>query len=809
MGGGDINYPDQQSYSESMRESLQAQIDLAPDLFAAESDPTFGRPAYAGLEKDILEQTLLGGFTTADEQGRIITGYSEKEVDNDISGWDEMDPSVQLANEDAMDAIWQLGHKPNATYGEDEPGIALLKDMGYTADEGGVNKFFADAGWKKGTWEKASGMGGMLGGGNVSGGTQIGAKKSYDSATGVTGVTTIREPVYDEKIYGAGEKVRDPMKPGLIDLMGSTKEITVSGRNEEQQRRYDELTPRFRHLNEDEKVEYDELYSLGEGVSRKPGFDAGNRFMGLTALGEDLRSQAATSQRTGDIDDVSNILASYQKVMETARPETISQMDNVVTQMNDEMLNISGDTIAAPANLQAVAQKLQSGAPTFEAWKAQGMPGGYDPGDISPLDQKQLAGAEPAWFDPERDRKIYDDLIASGQLDQGPPTLGVDPQRASAGDMSTGTRDRFTGDKMEGYDKLSDLFSLRATMQEQAAEDLAAGGGLTDRQRRDAEQAARRWGQAAGRGLDPLAAVKEVEEVMKASGVEQDRRRAYASQVLGQEAGLQTGELGRGMQETGFNIQNEVARREANLGRKLTAEEFNIMQEAGRLEANKQRELGIGQFDIGVAEGRREADIGRELGAAGADITQKMQQEQMNEQLRQRQLQGWLGGTAQAAGLEQQAYGDPLQAILARPAGSTGFGMGQQMYGGSQFGLSSGPGVAFNPEAGLSYMLGQQSNQANFAAAQAGAQGRVGAGAMGMLGSLGGEAIGKWCWIAREVYGEDNPKWKQFRSWVLGKAPDWFREWYGSNGPSVAEWLKDKPELKARIKIFMDSKLEA
>ena len=175
------------------------------------------------------------------------------------------------------------------------------------------------------------------------------------------------------------------------------------------------------------------------------------------------------------------------------------------------------------------------------------------------------------------------------------------------------------------------------------------------------------------------------------------------------------------------------------------------MQEAGRLEANKQRELGIGQFDIGVSEGRREADIGRELGAAGADITQKMQLEQMNEQLRQRQLQGWLGGTAQAAGLEQQAYGDPLQAILARPAGSTGFGMGQQMYGGSQFGLSSGPGVAFNPEAGLSYMLGQQSNQANFAAAQAGAQGRVGAGAMGMLGSLGGEAIGKWCWIAREV----------------------------------------------------------
>ena len=127
------------------------------------------------------------------------------------------------------------------------------------------------------------------------------------------------------------------------------------------------------------------------------------------------------------------------------------------------------------------------------------------------------------------------------------------------------------------------------------------------------------------------------------------------------------------------------------------------------------------------------------------------------------------------------------------------------MYGGSQFGLDAGPQL-YSPESGLSYMLGQQTNQANLAAAQAGASAKKSAGAMGMFGTIAGAMI---CWIAREVYGESNPKWRMFREWMLNKAPIWFRDWYLIHGESVAEWLKDKPELKARIKTFMDSKLEA
>jgi len=32
------------------------------------------------------------------------------------------------------------------------------------------------------------------------------------------------------------------------------------------------------------------------------------------------------------------------------------------------------------------------------------------------------------------------------------------------------------------------------------------------------------------------------------------------------------------------------------------------------------------------------------------------------------------------------------------------------------------------------------------------------------------------CWVAREVYGADNPRWLEFRTWLLTQAPAWFRD---------------------------------
>ena len=84
---------------------------------------------------------------------------------------------------------------------------------------------------------------------------------------------------------------------------------------------------------------------------------------------------------------------------------------------------------------------------------------------------------------------------------------------------------------------------------------------------------------------------------------------------------------------------------------------------------------------------------------------------------------------------------DPFMAILGRGSGA-GQQIAQHGLGAAQYGLTAGPGVVFNPEAGLNYMLGQQGNQASLAAAQAGARGSIMGGLIGGLGSAAGGMFG-------------------------------------------------------------------
>lgn len=71
------------------------------------------------------------------------------------------------------------------------------------------------------------------------------------------------------------------------------------------------------------------------------------------------------------------------------------------------------------------------------------------------------------------------------------------------------------------------------------------------------------------------------------------------------------------------------------------------------------------------------------------------------------------------------------------------------------------------------------------------------------LGSLA-SGVAAFCWVAREVYGEDNPKWLEFREWMLTKAPAWLRDAYGKHGERFAEWIKDKPTIKRGVRFLMN-----
>ena len=135
---------------------------------------------------------------------------------------------------------------------------------------------------------------------------------------------------------------------------------------------------------------------------------------------------------------------------------------------------------------------------------------------------------------------------------------------------------------------------------------------------------------------------------------------------------------------------------------------------------------------------------------------------------------------------------------------------------GLNMGQTSGPQL-FNPESqtGMGSIYGAYNSQMQLAAAQAQANAASSAGSMGMLGSLGGAAIGGaakiaplfLCWVAREVYGEQNPTWMIFREWLIEDAPRWFHDLYCKYGERFAKFISNKPKLKRLVKAWMDSRI--
>jgi hypothetical protein len=213
---------------------------------------------------------------------------------------------------------------------------------------------------------------------------------------------------------------------------------------------------------------------------------------------------------------------------------------------------------------------------------------------------------------------------------------------------------------------------------------------------------------------------------------------------------------------------------------------------------------------------------GREMGSLGQ---YGEMQSRMAEELTKREREMQMGSAllGQQAGLQQQRFGQGQQAlqsaygmqrgisgdlgatILGRPSQS--IGLGGQVLGHAQQGAAGqmGPQL-FDPNMGVNIAMQNQANQTSYGGAMAQAGAARSAGTMGMLGTLGGAAIGL-CWVAREVYGESNPNWLKFRSWLLSDAPSWFVKLYARHGERFAKFISNKPLLKSAIRSWMNSKI--
>jgi len=167
----------------------------------------------------------------------------------------------------------------------------------------------------------------------------------------------------------------------------------------------------------------------------------------------------------------------------------------------------------------------------------------------------------------------------------------------------------------------------------------------------------------------------------------------------------------------------------------------------------------------------------------------------------------------QAFGMQRQMAGDIGMTLLGRPSAS--IGLGGQVLGQAQAGAAGpmGPQL-FDPNVGINMALQQRGQDVTFqgmqaqakAAGQAGIMGAVGGIAQG-VGAAGG--VGAFlCWVAREVYGIDNPKWLQFREWMLNDSPSWFRKLYIKFGERFAAFISNKPRIKSIIRKWMDTRIK-
>jgi hypothetical protein len=168
---------------------------------------------------------------------------------------------------------------------------------------------------------------------------------------------------------------------------------------------------------------------------------------------------------------------------------------------------------------------------------------------------------------------------------------------------------------------------------------------------------------------------------------------------------------------------------------------------------------------------------------------------------------------AQRQGVAQQAYqmGTTQQQIglqgFLNPAyqasqqyGLTGLVQGAQAsYG------SLGQSSFLQPES--QYLANIRANRIQMEtaiqSANAARSGSIIGGALSAAGQIGGAAI-LACWVAREVYGKDNPEWTVFRAWLLTEAPEWLRNLYLEEGERFADFISDKPLLKRIVKTAMD-----
>lgn len=803
----DINYPQQPSYGEGMADAMKAQMEQLlgqgeyaqmyadagfaggnlGDIIAGVEAPI--RQKTAQVDTDVLRQTLLGNekkFQVEKDPDTGKYGITGAEVVKGEDGepqtaGDGRYQMVQIADgKNPVKSTSVLGGMQGST-----PGVtakyAIIDTTtgGISSTVGG--EYFLNPGdnatlyWKNTVGAEIKTLSGDK---NTASLAQVSKEFTrLRDAVGESGADAAAKEFQFENPYTGepleeGQTVTIREGDGMIDLLGDKRKALGDVPDyaqyvKNQPDLYDAFVKErqsggtsARSIEEYGKDHY-ETYGRDEGremptsfseTNRQAGFDAEGNFLGLSALAEDIQRGNLSRQREADLADVERLSDRFQTVMEDYKPGTTSGLDDARLLLEQQRENLTGLREATQADVDAgtataIGEMIQTGRGgpvTIPTGSTYG-------GDITASTMNAAQVADPLALSAKTQ---FGGELATGQTATGEATL----RSALLGDAKT-----------------------------------ALGQGLTDRETRSIQDAARARSTMMGRTFDQSGAIAEAEARVQEDNARRMQNRSFAQSVLGQEAGIQQGDITRGMAQE--------------------SEQAGLQQRTDLAQAQMDQQANA--FDADAAMRAATINQGQQQQAAQFGVGAQMDAERLNEQLRQQGLGNYINAVGNLAQIEDSYTLDPFQALLGRGGGGS-LQAGQGVFGQAGYGLQSGPQY-LNPEAGLGYISQMAANDANMYAANVSANASRNAGLMGGLGALGGglaQGVGAagsvgafFCWVAREVYGPANPAWLQFREWMFTESPNWFFKLYAEYGERFANWISDKPRIKSIIRKWMDSKI--
>jgi hypothetical protein len=227
----------------------------------------------------------------------------------------------------------------------------------------------------------------------------------------------------------------------------------------------------------------------------------------------------------------------------------------------------------------------------------------------------------------------------------------------------------------------------------------------------------------------------------------------------------------------------------------------SIAGQGGQLQGLGAQTLGLGSSQLGA--GAQTLGLGAQTAGQAGQLSGAAQQAQEQYQMDTASMANTYGNLqnqqAMNLMLNMQTAGNLFQ---KRPFGLGGTNMAQTELGQAgaynsfqQANYATMNGIAFN-QAQLNAQ--NQQMQAQQSAAQTGAL--VSAGSTAAV--VGATAAGA-CWVARAAFGDESPKWRIFRHWLMNKAPRIVRRTYLVYGPAFAPKVRANRLLGALVRRLM------